>query len=79
MDENDFVTLMRDIGLNVRQVSGTIPNLASRLIDNNATSTDTPLQPSQLFLHKQSHIYVNSRRPLSAVNCFVMKKLKRIK
>ncbi|KAL3994849.1 Ulp1 protease family C-terminal catalytic domain protein [Acanthocheilonema viteae] len=70
MDENDFVTLMRDIGLNVRQMSGTIPNLASRLIDNNtsnAASRDTPSQPSQVFLHKQPHAYVNNRWPLSTV------------
>ncbi|CAG9540617.1 unnamed protein product [Cercopithifilaria johnstoni] len=70
MDENDFVTLMRDIGLNVRQVSGTMPSLASRLIDSNApnaASRDTPLQPSQMFLHKQPHVFVNSRRPLSSV------------
>uniref|UniRef100_A0A0R3S207 ULP_PROTEASE domain-containing protein n=1 Tax=Elaeophora elaphi TaxID=1147741 RepID=A0A0R3S207_9BILA len=71
MDENDFVTLMRDIGLNVRQVSGTVPNLASRLTDNsasNASSSDTPSQPSQIFLQKQPNVYINNRQPLSAVH-----------
>ncbi|VDM08128.1 unnamed protein product [Wuchereria bancrofti] len=70
MDENDFVTLMRDIGLNVRQVSGTVPNFASRRIDSNACnveSTNVLSQPSQIFLHNQPHVYINSRRPLSAV------------
>lgn len=79
MAENDFVTLMRDIGLNVRQTAGTVPNLAARLTDNNVSntvSTDTPSQPSQIFLPNQPHVYINSRRPLSAVNCCVMKKLR---
>uniref|UniRef100_A0A915PSV9 Ubiquitin-like protease family profile domain-containing protein n=1 Tax=Setaria digitata TaxID=48799 RepID=A0A915PSV9_9BILA len=69
MDENDFTTLMRDIGLSVRQVQETVPNLASRLTDNNtliASSTNTPSQPSQMFLPSQSHMYVSNRRPLSA-------------
>ncbi|KAM3718911.1 Proteasome subunit [Dirofilaria immitis] len=70
MDENDFVTLMRDIGLNVKQVSGNVSNLASRLIDRNASSvtpTATLSQSSQIFLHNQSHLYTGNRRPLSAV------------
>ncbi|VDK67032.1 unnamed protein product [Litomosoides sigmodontis] len=70
MDESDFVTLMRDIGLNVRQVPGTLPNLTSRLIDSSASndiSTDAPLQPLQMFSQKQSDICVSSRRPLSAI------------
>ncbi|EFO27069.1 Ulp1 protease [Loa loa] len=71
MDENDFVTLMRDIGLSVRQVSGTLPNLESRLIDNNASnaaSTDISSQPSQIFLHSQPHVYISNRCSLSAVH-----------
>lgn len=78
MDENDFVTLIRDIGLNVRQVSGTVPNFASRLIDSNAcnvNSTDVLSQPSQIFLHNQPHVYINSRRPLSAVRSQEIAKL----
>lgn len=75
MDESDFVTLMRDIGLNVRQVPGTVPNLATRIIDNSASNdiaTDAHLQPSQMFAQKQPDVCVSSRRPLSAVNFFLV-------
>ncbi|VDO48817.1 unnamed protein product [Onchocerca flexuosa] len=70
MDENDFLTLMRDIGLSVRRISGAVPNLASRLIDSSvpsANSIDTPSRPPQVFLHNQPHLYISSRRPLSTV------------
>uniref|UniRef100_A0A8R1TIT7 ULP_PROTEASE domain-containing protein n=1 Tax=Onchocerca volvulus TaxID=6282 RepID=A0A8R1TIT7_ONCVO len=70
MDENDFLTLMRDIGLNVRRISGTVPNLASRLIDSSIPSAnpiDTPSRPPQVFLHNQPHLYISNRRPLSTV------------
>lgn len=76
MDENDFLTLMRDIGLNVRRISGTVPNLASRLIDSSIPSAnpiDTPSRPPQVFLHNQPHLYISNRRPLSTVNCFIYK------
>lgn len=63
MDENDFTTLIRDIELNSRQVSGIAPSLASRLIGNNASnasSADVLSQPSQVFHRNEPYFYQQS-------------------
>lgn len=64
MNENDFTTLIREIGLNMEDAHGDAPDLAARLND----SIEPTISLSNVSQQSLSPSHSNPRRPLATVS-----------